>query len=302
MRTKLISMLALFAILSACGQVPEKTKEKPTENPDEFSQVYEETLKPANGISSADLADWKRIDNQMQALVPSKAALFNLVLHQTEVSSVASEEKRQANLKLNGTGKSFLADLQNKCWVFDAAVTKSTIDANTEKIRGALGLTGDICMLGISETQETKRTVVSRTNDAETFTTVTQQEAKIEVKNASVAASSGFTSSTNSMRVLGSFLRYPRTSYKYASAKVKISGTFNIQLTSGETIAGTITGESKLGPQPATQYLLEGTSGHGVIRLIIKRSGGVTQYFFNGTAVNAATVPSFLNLVDDYLQ
>ncbi|MNT40389.1 hypothetical protein D3C72_1766960 [compost metagenome] len=70
----------------------------------------------------------------------------------------------------------------------------------------------------------------------------------------------------------------------------------------GETISGKITGEANLGATPSAQFLLEGTSSQGAIRLITKRTKNANQYFFNGTAVSAAAVPSFLIFADDYLK
>lgn len=296
---KIILALVLGSVLTACNAVPE---EKVAPEADGFSQVYEEGLKPVNGISEDTLAGWQKIDAQMQAMVPNKAALFSKVLFQNEIHTVAPDDKRQAGLKLNQAGKNFLADLKAKCWVLNAAQERSNIENNmTELIRGALGLSGDNCLLVISDNQETKRTVTSRTNEIEKYSTASRQIAKVEVKDTAVAAASGFTSATSTLNINGNFVQYPRSSYKYASAKIVLNGTFTVVL-SGETISGTITGEANLGTTPGAQFLLEGTSTHGTIRLITKRVNNVNQYFLNGTQVSAAAVPSFLTIVDEYLK
>lgn len=295
---KIILALALGSVLTACNTVPE---EKVAPEADGFSQVYEEGLKPVNGISEDTLAAWQTIDAQMQAMVPNKAALFSKVLFQNEILTVAPDDKRQAGLKLNQAGKNFLTDLRAKCWVFNATQDISNIDTNTELIRGALGLSTDNCQLVISDNQETRRTITSRTNELEKYSTSSRQIAKVEVKNSEIAAASGFTSATSTLNINGNFVKYPRSSYKYASAKVVLNGTFSVVL-AGETISGTITGEANLGTTPGAQFLLEGTSSQGTIRLITKRVNNVNQYFFNGTQVNAAAVPSFLTIVDEYLK
>lgn len=295
----IILILALCSALVACNAVPEEVK--PPEA-DDFTQVYEENLKPANGINADVLADWQKIDTQMQALVPSKAALFSEVLFQNEVHSVAPDAKRKASLKLSQAGKIFLTELRENCWVLNASQSKSNVDNNkSELIRGALGLSGDTCSLVISDNQETKRTVTAKTSDYVKYSAVSREIAKVEVKDPAIAAASGFKSSTSTISISGNFVQYPQTSYKYASAKIILKGTFTVVL-AAETVTGTITGEVNLGAVPKAQFLLEGKSSRGVIRLITKRSNNVNQYFFNGSEVPAAAVPSFLIIANDYLK
>jgi hypothetical protein len=295
----IILTLALCSALTACNAVPDK---EISPEPDGFSQSYEESIKPANGIKVTTLEDWKKIDTRMQAMVPSKAALFSEVLFLNDVHSVGPDDKRQAGMVLNQVGKNFLAGLEAKCWVFNATQSKTSVDNNrSELIRGALGLSGDNCLLVISDNQETKRTVTSRSTDIENFSTSSQQIAKIEVKDAAIAAASGFSSSTSTLNINGNFVRYPKTSFKFASGKIILNGTFSVVL-AGETISGTITGEAHLGSAATAQFLLEGNSSQGAIRLITKRSNRVNQYFFNGTEVSGAVIPSFLTVVDDYLK
>jgi hypothetical protein len=305
----MLSALVLCSALVACNAVPEKIK---APEPDDFSQSYEESIKPANGISAKTLADWKAIDKQMQALVPGKAALFSEVLFQNEIHSVSANDKRQAGLKLSQAGKSYLADLKEKCWVFNATQTKSSTDNSSETIRGALGLSGDGCSLVISDNQETKLTVTARTDDFERFSASTNQVTKFAVNDAAIATAAGFTSSTSTVQIKGNFVRYPKTSYQYASAKIILRGTFSVVL-AGETVSGTITGEVKMNStasanlkavpaKPSAQFLLEANSSQGAIRLVTKRINNVNHYFFNGAEVSAAAVPSFLIIADDYLK
>lgn len=301
MTFKLISALVLCSVLAACNTSQEEVK---PQKPDVAQKPgYEENQKPVNGVDLTVLAAWKTADSTMQTLVPSNEALFKLVIRQNEVSDVPAEQKRQAFMKLNNNGQIYLDSVKSKCLIFDATQTSNTVEANVSSInRLAMGTSGPNCNLAIAQSLQAERTVTSRTNEIEKFTTVGTVDSSTEVKDSAIATAAGFVSSTSAFNVNGSYVRYLRSNYRYATASFDINGSFSVKLATGEIISGTFESQSQFGNQPSYQYLLLGTSSQGNIRLVAKLEKGVEKYFFNGAEVTKAQIPSFLFFANDYLK
>ncbi|MNJ94700.1 hypothetical protein D3C87_124020 [compost metagenome] len=269
---------------------------------------YKPAEKPANAISKADLQYYVTVAKTSTKVLPEDAAIYKIVVSGAKAQPVAPDARAEALAKLDGNGKAALQSIQTNCTITDAVgssqgdqelrVGAQTLDT------AKMSLSGAQCPLS-GMVQEESRTIIKdlkanqSTNTAEIDTEVTQRSyTGRRVDSQELRDLSGFAGMELQVSTSGRVKLSIAQDKMSMEAQLKGKGQLQINLADGDIVKGPVNFEASVADgKMMAQYLFDGTTRRGALRVVVLVNQYQATYYVNGVQMSPEEIDGLVPAV-----